>query len=198
MTTAQQMVAKGHQNTTAIVDEKITARLAVIVSIAAANRDDTAFDGAGDMVLDRKPNLHVAFGAGPHSCLGQALALTELQTVLGVLLMVENITASADADLAHPLSTQSWAILPVFLLVTLPILWRRRNILAVIGVTIAASAINEPLSHCQHLTARDQQRDDHRHFSPVFFFIQSIRNRRPQCDSPRARRCNAGHGAWGL
>jgi hypothetical protein len=60
--------------------------------------------------------------------------LAGLMTAAGVLLMVENITAT-DADLPHPLSTTTWAMLPVFLLVTLPILWRRRNILAVVGVT---------------------------------------------------------------
>jgi hypothetical protein len=68
--------------------------------------------------------------------------LAAVMTVLGALLMVENITAPADADLAHPLSTQSWVILPVFVLVTLPILWRRRHILAVIGFTIAASVVH--------------------------------------------------------
>lgn len=68
--------------------------------------------------------------------------LAGVMTVLGALLMVENIVASDDADLAHPLSTQSWVILPVFLLVAVPILWRRSHILAVIGFTIAASAVH--------------------------------------------------------
>ncbi|WP_405387926.1 cytochrome P450 [Streptomyces sp. NBC_01102] len=58
----------------------------VMCSMAAANRDGTVFDGAEDMMLDRAPNAHLAFGAGSHSCLGQALARTELQTVLDVLL----------------------------------------------------------------------------------------------------------------
>ncbi|MFI5691675.1 hypothetical protein ACIA58_07530 [Kribbella sp. NPDC051586] len=65
-------------------------------------------------------------------------ALAGLATAAGVLLMIENITA-ADADLPHPLSTTTWAMLPVFLLVTLPILWRRRNILAVVGFTAVAT-----------------------------------------------------------
>jgi cytochrome P450 len=64
----------------------IPAGTTVICSMAAANRDDTAFDGAGEMDLTRTPNPHLAFGAGAHSCLGQALARTELQTVLEVLL----------------------------------------------------------------------------------------------------------------
>jgi cytochrome P450 len=58
----------------------------VVCSMAAANRDDSAFEGADDMDLGRSPNLHLAFGAGAHSCLGQALARTELQAVLEVLL----------------------------------------------------------------------------------------------------------------
>ncbi|MFF4211351.1 cytochrome P450 [Streptomyces sp. NPDC001796] len=58
----------------------------VMCSMAAANRDETAFEDAGDMALDRSPNPHLAFGVGPYSCLGQALARTELQTVLDVLL----------------------------------------------------------------------------------------------------------------
>jgi cytochrome P450 len=57
----------------------------VVCSMAAANRDERAFDGADDMDLGRSPNPHLAFGVGPHSCLGQALARTELQVVLEVL-----------------------------------------------------------------------------------------------------------------
>ncbi len=52
----------------------------------AANRDEDVFDNAEEMDLDRSPNPHLIFGAGPHSCLGQALARTELQVVLEVLL----------------------------------------------------------------------------------------------------------------
>ncbi|GAA4213019.1 cytochrome P450 [Actinocatenispora rupis] len=58
----------------------------VMCSMGAANRDDEAFADAGEMDLGRSPNPHLAFGAGPHSCLGQALARTELQVVLAVLL----------------------------------------------------------------------------------------------------------------
>jgi hypothetical protein len=66
--------------------------------------------------------------------------LAGLMTAAGVYLMTENISASGNGDLPHPLSTHSWLILPVFVLVTLPILWRRRHIVAVVGVTVAAAA----------------------------------------------------------
>ncbi|MGC5014953.1 cytochrome P450 [Streptosporangium sp. DT93] len=58
----------------------------VICSMAAANRDEDAFEDAAAMDLGRSPNPHLAFGSGSHSCLGQALARTELQVVLEVLL----------------------------------------------------------------------------------------------------------------
>ncbi|MGW5861138.1 cytochrome P450 [Streptomyces sp. NPDC055239] len=58
----------------------------VICSMPAANRDEDVFDNAEDMDLGRSPNPHLIFGAGPHSCLGQSLARTELQVVLEVLL----------------------------------------------------------------------------------------------------------------
>lgn len=67
-------------------DATIRRGTTVVCDMAAANRDETAFDAAGDMDLTRSPNPHLAFGVGPHSCLGQALARTELQTVLEVLL----------------------------------------------------------------------------------------------------------------
>jgi hypothetical protein len=62
-------------------------------------------------------------------------------TAAGALLMYENIAADGE-DLPHALSSTSWAMLPAFVLVTLPILWRRRNILAVIGVTAVATAVH--------------------------------------------------------
>ncbi|MFI7633421.1 cytochrome P450 [Nonomuraea sp. NPDC049400] len=58
----------------------------VVCSMAAANRDESVFGNAAELDLTRTPNPHLAFGSGAHSCLGQALARTELQVVLEVLL----------------------------------------------------------------------------------------------------------------
>ncbi|MCA1219716.1 cytochrome P450 [Streptomyces sp. 8L] len=69
-----------------VADTVLPGGTTVVCSMAAANRDEGAFEGADGMTLDRKPNPHLAFGAGPHSCLGQSLARTELRTVLDVLL----------------------------------------------------------------------------------------------------------------
>ena len=68
--------------------------------------------------------------------------LAGLMTAAGAFLMGENVLAGDDPALPHPLSTTSWLILPVFVLVTLPILWRRRHIVAVIAGTVVAAAVH--------------------------------------------------------
>ena len=68
--------------------------------------------------------------------------LAGLLTAAGIFLMIENIVAGDDSSLAHPVSTTSWLIVPAFLLVTVPILGRRWNILAVVGVTLVATALH--------------------------------------------------------
>jgi cytochrome P450 len=40
------------------------------------------FDRPDEVLLDRRPNPHVGFGAGPHRCLGAHLVKTEVQVVL--------------------------------------------------------------------------------------------------------------------
>ncbi|RZT85837.1 cytochrome P450 [Pseudonocardia sediminis] len=63
----------------------VRAGEAVLVSTNAANRDPEVFDDPEELRLDREPGSHVAFGFGPHFCLGASLARMELQTVLRAL-----------------------------------------------------------------------------------------------------------------
>lgn len=58
----------------------------VVAWIAAANRDPDAFEDADSFVPDRRPNRHVAFGTGIHTCLGAALARLEGRVALSTLL----------------------------------------------------------------------------------------------------------------
>jgi cytochrome P450 len=49
---------------------------------ASANRDAVAFDSPEEIRLDRKPNPHLAFGAGAHLCLGAAHARLIIRLLL--------------------------------------------------------------------------------------------------------------------
>ncbi|KZS65636.1 cytochrome P450 [Mycobacterium pseudokansasii] len=46
----------------------------VVISWLAANHDEHEFDRPEAIVLDRTPNRHLAFGLGPHRCIGSHLA----------------------------------------------------------------------------------------------------------------------------
>ena len=46
--------------------------------LVSANRDPREFPDADKVIIDRKDNRHLAFGAGPHRCLGSHLARREL------------------------------------------------------------------------------------------------------------------------
>jgi hypothetical protein len=67
------------------------------------------------------------------------VALAVVLTILGVVLMVENITA---VDPEVRIDSHSWLLVPVFAAATLPILWRRRGMLAVTLVSAAALAVH--------------------------------------------------------
>lgn len=54
----------------------------VLLPLSAANRDPDEFDRADEVVLDRQSNRHIAFGAGPHRCLGAHLARLELTVAM--------------------------------------------------------------------------------------------------------------------
>jgi cytochrome P450 family 142 subfamily A polypeptide 1 len=48
----------------------------------SANRDVDVFANPDHFIVDRSPNLHLAFGTGPHFCLGANLARTEIRILL--------------------------------------------------------------------------------------------------------------------
>ncbi len=52
----------------------------------SANRDADVFDAPDEFRIERSPNLHLAFGTGPHFCLGANLARTEIRILLEELL----------------------------------------------------------------------------------------------------------------
>lgn len=54
----------------------------VNLPLCAATRDSAAFADATVVDISRKPNNHIAFGAGPHRCLGSHLARRELRIAM--------------------------------------------------------------------------------------------------------------------
>jgi cytochrome P450 len=60
----------------------IKAGQMVHLPLVSANRDPREFDRAGEVIIDREVNRHIAFGAGPHRCLGSHLAREELLTAM--------------------------------------------------------------------------------------------------------------------
>jgi cytochrome P450 len=53
---------------------------------AAANRDPEVFACPGEVRLDRPHNRHLAFGAGPHRCIGSNLARLQIRVAIARLL----------------------------------------------------------------------------------------------------------------
>jgi cytochrome P450 len=52
----------------------------------SGNRDEDVFDRPYEFDIDRKPNKQIAFGHGPHMCIGQHLSKLELKVMLEELL----------------------------------------------------------------------------------------------------------------
>jgi cytochrome P450 len=54
----------------------------VVMYFGAANRDPAAFEAPETLDLARAENPHIAFGTGPHGCLGQHIARIEIDAML--------------------------------------------------------------------------------------------------------------------
>ncbi|HEX3591454.1 MAG TPA: cytochrome P450 [Pseudonocardiaceae bacterium] len=77
----------------------IRAGEGVVGDALSANRDDRAFGDPEALDLDRGSRNHVAFGFGPHQCLGQNLARKELQIVFDTLFQrVPTLSLAADPE----------------------------------------------------------------------------------------------------
>lgn len=54
--------------------------------VTSANRDEDVFDNSEEFDIDRKVKPSFGFGFGPHMCIGQFIAKTELQVALNAVL----------------------------------------------------------------------------------------------------------------
>lgn len=62
-----------------IAGQSIAPGRVIYLGLASANRDPDEFPQPSQLRLDRTPNRHVAFGEGPHQCLGTAIARKEAE-----------------------------------------------------------------------------------------------------------------------
>ena len=81
----------GHFMRYAVVDTelrgtRIEAGQAVVSWLGAANRDAAVFADPGRFDLRRRPNKHLAFGVGPHYCVGHTVARVTLRILFDELL----------------------------------------------------------------------------------------------------------------
>lgn len=76
----------------------------------------------------------ISRGIRPLDCV-----LAAALTALGVVLMVADIETSGGGT---RIDSRSWWLVPVFAAVTVPILFRRRNLWAVLGTTVVALAVH--------------------------------------------------------
>jgi cytochrome P450 len=75
---------------------RVPAGAIVILLLGSANRDERVFDDADRFRLDRQGTKHLAFGAGPHYCLGATLARMEAEAALAALLALPGLRLGAD------------------------------------------------------------------------------------------------------
>lgn len=97
---AVQMVARVAREPITVRDQRVEAGQLLVLALGAANRDPTVFARPDTLSVAREnANKHVAFGIGPHFCLGAALARLEARVAFEALL------ARFDAwELAGPLA----------------------------------------------------------------------------------------------
>jgi cytochrome P450 len=65
-----------------LAGQAIKAGDKVVMYFGAANRDPAVFDRPDVLDLSRAENPHIAFGTGPHGCLGQHIARIEIDAML--------------------------------------------------------------------------------------------------------------------
>ena len=81
-----QLFERTAQNDVVVGGMPVAAGTKIAALLGSANRDPAAFDQPDRLDIARKPNHHIAFGAGLHHCLGAPLARMELQIALPTLL----------------------------------------------------------------------------------------------------------------
>lgn len=87
---------------TALGDVELSSGTRVMLVLGAADTDEQAFCGAGQVDFERSANRHFAFGGGPHRCLGSHLARRELRVAMEELhRRIPEYSLAPGVDLAY-------------------------------------------------------------------------------------------------
>ena len=100
---------------TVLADTEIGGRLLragerVYLNWAGANHDPRTFDRPGELDVDRRPNRHMAYGFGPHLCVGMHMARAELKVAVEeILAAMDDIAVEDPAAVVEEIGT-TWAL----------------------------------------------------------------------------------------
>jgi cytochrome P450 len=87
----------------------------LLLSWTSANRDPAVFDDPDSLDVDRDAQHHVAFGFGPHRCIGAPLARVTFDAVLDVVLdIIGDYVVDVETAVRYPRvgAVNGWSIMP--------------------------------------------------------------------------------------
>lgn len=94
--------------------KKIRAGEHLVMFYPSANRDAEVFEDPDRLNIERFPNRHLAFGTGPHQCLGMHLARLELKVMLEQFLQrVEHIELAGEPENIYAVTVHGYKHFPV-------------------------------------------------------------------------------------
>ncbi len=86
----------------------------LMLCYASANRDEETIEAPFTFNIDRKPNKHIAFGFGPHLCLGQHLAKMEIRILFEELLpMLKSVKLAGEPSMVESYFINGLKKLPI-------------------------------------------------------------------------------------
>jgi cytochrome P450 len=88
---------------TRLGDKTLAAGDRVFAMLVGANRDPAVFAEPDTLDIQRAPNPHIAFGKGPHFCLGTPLARIEGQIAINAILQ-----RYSSIELREPVESIPW------------------------------------------------------------------------------------------
>lgn len=93
---------------------KVGAGQPMIMFYPSGNHDSRAFERPDEMDIERFPNRHLAFGVGPHQCLGMHLARLELRVMFEHFMRrVESIELAGEPERVHTCVVGGYRHFPV-------------------------------------------------------------------------------------